>query len=115
MSNNHIPIEAYPAHYLEFLKQAALAEGGKVIPIGEGDAARKKATSTRAAINLLRSKCKKENHPIYEKICHVMMTVEQIDGKWCLVGKIRGSGVVDAFEAAGIKPETLSNDPLNEV
>ena len=119
MANDTIPIEGYPSEYVVFLKKSALEEVRITLPT------RGVAWSTRAQINLLRSKMRKEDHPLCATIDSVVLRIEGVDGHKChtkcpapdtphiLVGSVRGTrDTLSAFHEAGIMPETLDDDPL---
>lgn len=138
-----LPIESFPAEYLEFLKAAVIKP--TVVPMPS----RSDAVMTRAAINLMRSKYKAAKSPLYKMIMPVIVTIdaERVPGEVCdecggnlevvdkktagtktcpsclgdgvkrtyaLRGRKRGLSVLPSFHAAGIRPREIDTDPLEQ-
>lgn len=113
MVTNALPVEAYPAHYLAFLKQAAL--GRIEVKIPNVNPGKSRAWYAAQRINQLRSAMKKEGHPDYEMIAKASVKVRQDPNDpdhSILIGQPRDMDVSAAFEAAGIDAPQLHVDPL---
>lgn len=136
MPSNQIPIEGYPSEFIEFYKAAAL-EPKRVWFVSKTEAdglivpARSTCYVIRARLHNLRAAMRKAQHPLYEQIAKITISIEGRDGHnchgsrgqtcpdpegdHCLYGRIRDTDVLSAFHDAGITREQLSADPLADL
>jgi hypothetical protein len=121
VANKVLPVEAYPAEYLAFLRAAALGRvevpavttRDSLTSLESGGIPRNSATNLIGKINALRGAMKKAGHPLYEAVAKASITKRLLsDGTAVIVGQPRDSDVLPHFHAAGFKPEVLPNDPL---
>jgi hypothetical protein len=110
--SNKLPVEAYPAEYLAFLKKAAL--GRVEIRIPNTTPGKSRAWYVAQRINQLRAAMKREQHPDYDFIAKASVLVRKTDDPniSLLIGQPRDVDVTSAFKDAGIEAPRLFVDPL---
>lgn len=123
MPNKILPVEAYPAEYLAFLRSAAL--GRVEVPsthstdaagLTNGGLDFKKAQGVVARLNALRTAMKNAKHPLYDAVAKASITFKRLsDLTTIIVGQPRDADILPLFHDAGFKPEELKNDPLADV
>lgn len=129
MANTNRPVEAYPSEYIEFLRQAAVERKEVRFVDHPLRPAKKRAWYVRAQLAALRSRMKKDNHPLYDTVAKVSFSIQSPEGlklvkaadyhahkgDVILVGQLGDSHILADFHAAGIKPDIIisdDNDPL---